>query len=536
MTRSARSLSFLAVLALGCGGDSATDDDTLEPNDTVTSDSAGVADTVEDVADDTVGLDVPDATPWQTEIVIVHTANERGWLAGRPTADGVVLGGAAQVAGVWAHDEPPERLTLSTGDSIVGAPVASWFAGTPTVEVMNAMGYDAVALGHHELDFGRAALAGWIDAAEFSFLAANVEVGSGPAMLDAGYQVFTVESADVAVIGLAHPDTPTLAAGPHYTDVAFSDPATSVASAATAARAEGADAVVVLAHLDSEGLDALATALDGQVDVILGGHSNPHADRRIGDVLVVESSQSWAGYTRVRLTIDLPGDVGSVIAATAEWRPADYDPRIEPDPTVAAAVDTWVEAMDEALGDVIGYTSGGMTQGGWTQANWVTDSWRSVIPEADVVLQNNGGLRATLAPGDIAREDVVMVLPYDNSIISLEMTGEQLLTHLSAGVAHCGGSCFVAVSGLRYGAGVDTVTVELEDGSPLDPTATYTVLMNDYMYYGGAGFDVESTGIPFEATGLNYRDPVMQWTEAQATTESSPLDALLDGAPRNTLD
>ncbi|PKN55208.1 MAG: hypothetical protein CVU56_22540 [Deltaproteobacteria bacterium HGW-Deltaproteobacteria-14] len=78
--------------------------------------------------------------------------------------------------------------------------------------------------------------------------------------------------------------------------------------------------------------------------------------------------------------------------------------------------------------------------------------------------------------------------------------------------------------------------VQLDDGSPLDPAATYTVLVNNFMYYGGAGFMIDGPGREPIETGLNYRDPPMQWTEAQGTSVAAPLDALLDPAPRDAID
>ncbi|TNF28329.1 MAG: bifunctional metallophosphatase/5'-nucleotidase [Deltaproteobacteria bacterium] len=536
----------LAILSsafwLACGGDGGSTSTDVS-DDTVVADSVG-ADTVvaEDtaVANDTAVAEdtaVADSTSQQHgTVVIVHTANERGWIAGTEPVSGIVIGGAAQLAADWKHDEPARRLTLSSGDSLVGAPISTWFDGTPAVEVMNALDYDAIALGHHDLDLGRDQLASWIDDASFSFLAANITVGSGPAMFDSDYEIFTVDGVDVAVIGVAHPGTPELAAGPHYTDVTFAQPEATVATAADAARAEGADAIVVLAHLSGDGLDALATAVSGKVDVILGGHSGAVTSRTVADVLIVESGQSWTGYSRVELTVQLTAQPGKVVASEAVWQDAGYDPRILPDPDVLALVNGWKDAMENALGDTIGYLGQGMLKQSWTQANWVTDAWLWALPEADIALQNSGGLRAGLTAGAITRADVVTVLSYDNSIVQVDLTGAEILAQLTAAVDYCDDACFVAVAGIRYGVGAEGLTVKLADGSPLDVAATYTVLVNNFMYYGGAGFMLDAAGREPLETGLNYRDPPMQWTEAQGTTAESPLDSLLDATPRNTLD
>lgn len=520
--------ALFSVPLLACGGDGASAPTDTATTDTAPADTSQVDSTQGDAASDTA------QSHRLAHVVILHTANERGWIDGTLYAGSERVGGAAVIKGLWNNAEPAARLTLSSGDSLVGAPISTWFDGAPAVEVMNALGYDAIALGHHELDLGRDRLATWLDDASFSVLAANlVEPSGGPAMCDAPYQLFPVDGANVAVIGVAHPGTPELAAGPHYDGVTFEQPSAPVAAAAAAARAEGADVIVVLAHLAAAPVDALATALGSTVDVILGGHGAGRSSRTVNGVLVAEAGFAWDGYIRVALTVDV--DSAQVVQSAAVWRVAD-DPRILPDPAVQAIVAQWKTAMDEALGDTIGYITHAMARASWIQANWVTDSWRWSLPEADIALQNSGGLQGSISAGEITRADVVSVLSYDNSIMQVDLTGAEILAQLDGAITYCGTGCFVAVSGIRYGVGAEGLTVQLEDGSPLDPAATYTVLVNNFMYYGGAGFNIDGPGREPIETGLNYRDPVMQWTEAQGTTVDAPLDALLDHAPRNTID
>ncbi|TNF28330.1 MAG: bifunctional metallophosphatase/5'-nucleotidase [Deltaproteobacteria bacterium] len=457
------------------------------------------------------------------DVTIVHTANERG-----------AIDSAAMITGLWNRNEPASRLTLSSGDSIAVSPVSTWFRGEPGVDVMNAMGYDAIALGNHELDLGRDQLAAWIAEADFTVLAANVEDDiKGPQLRDEPFEIFQVGHAAIAVIGVAHPDTPELAAGPYYEGVTFHPPTAIVLFAAAIARAQGADAVVVLAHLDTPDLIALAEATSAYVDVILGGNALTQSTQEVDGVLVVESGGEWVGYSHVALTVDTT--THRVIAADAAWQLA-VDPMVLPDPTVKNIARAWDEALEMELGDVIAYAGATIARGSWMQANWVTDSWLWALPEADIAIQNAGGLRADVGPGDITRADILSMLSYDNSIIQVDLTGAEVVDLLEGGLDSCGGNCIVAVSGIRYDYGGGGLSVVLDDGRPINAKAVYTVLVNNFMYYGGSGFLVDGPGHDPIFTGLNYRDPVMEWTTVQKSSARVPLDTLIDAAPRNIIE
>jgi 5'-nucleotidase len=145
-------------------------------------------------------------------------------------------------------------------------------------------------------------------------------------------------------------------------------------------------------------------------------------------------------------------------------------------------------------------------------------------------MTNTGGLRADIDVGDITMGDIVGVLPFDNVIVDCAITGAQLVENLEVRDS--------AVAGLTYTYReedgervVDTVTI-LADGTPLDMGATYHVLVNDFMYYGGDGFLFGEQDPDAYNTAIQWRQPVIDWTMAQNTSAANPIDPLIDDAPR----
>jgi 2',3'-cyclic-nucleotide 2'-phosphodiesterase/3'-nucleotidase len=161
--------------------------------------------------------------------------------------------------------------------------------------------------------------------------------------------------------------------------------------------------------------------------------------------------------------------------------------------------------------------------------NLLVDSWLWVYPQADIAINNFGGYREALPPGEITRADIVAALPFDNSIIDVELSGRQVVDNLMC----CGG----AVAGLTY-QGLDGggITARLKDGSELNPEATYHVLVNSFMYTGGNGYLFSEQNPDGYDTGNHYRDPVIQWILSQKTSREHPLDTLLDPTPRGPAD
>lgn len=114
---------------------------------------------------------------------VFHTSDEEGWIIPDDVSEpGKLIGGAAAVLGHMRGEDAFDAeldLLVSSGDNWTGPAISTWFEGEPAVEVFDAMGYRATAIGNHELDFGLEVLAERVAQASYPHLAANLRlVGS----------------------------------------------------------------------------------------------------------------------------------------------------------------------------------------------------------------------------------------------------------------------------------------------------------------------------------------------------------------------
>ena len=147
----------------------------------------------------------------------------------------------------------------------------------------------------------------------------------------------------------------------------------------------------------------------------------------------------------------------------------------------------------------------------------ITEAWLWAYPTADVAITNLGGMRTDLPPGDITLADVVGVMPFDNVIVELQLTGEQLDVMLGQRSAAVGG---VYRDNFRW--------YLQATGEELDSDEIYTVLVNDFMYAGGDDYALLSVYDPDGYnTAINWRQPVIDWIMAQDSSPENPIDAAI---------
>ncbi len=515
----------LITLAGGCG----SEDPGPSPSD------AGIPDARTDA-----GLQVDAAE--HTEIVVYHTADEHGWL--QPTqADPAspVEGGAANMTGWWVELDgfDAERdLLLSGGDSWTGPSISTWFQGESTVAAFNLMGYRASAVGNHEFDFGRAVMLQRFGEADYPYITGNIRFTDTGERVDFAQPWVMLESAgiQVGVLGLTTTDAALSAHPMHVSDLVFDDYASTIDELVPQMRAAGAQVVIALTHACAGDLSQGLNQAQAEVDLALAGHCHSLDVSSAGGTPVVSSGWGLLSYARIVLTYHHPTQsVSDVDPQLVEVRyPAGGPNPVAPDADVLALVAFWQGETDAILDTQIGHTNTGLTNQSWAQANWVTDTWLWAYPQADLAIQNFGGLRQSLPTGPIAVGDIVGMMPFDNNIYLLELTGQQVVDNLAQALngCVCPGNCCPAVAGMTITDNAGSVEVTLEGGTPLDPVATYQVLVQDYIYYGGGGYLFQSQDPSPMDLGANYRQPVIDWTTALGSTSGDPLEAHLDPNPR----
>ncbi len=484
------------------------------------------------------GLDAPEPI---VELTVFATSDEHGWL--QPFTDsGQILGGAANVMGWMAKDglDVSKHLLVSSGDHWAGPAISSYFRGEPVVQAFNLMGYHASAIGNHEFDWGQEVLGLRMGEAHHKYLSANIRqesTGVAPDFIQR-YLIVPVQGVKVGLIGVTAPNTATATTPKNVAGLVFDNIRETLDAVVPEVRGAGAEVVVVLAHEDYLPMILVAETTTSKADLILAGHGHvlAHTIAKSGTP-VASSGSYWMAYTLAKLTYDR--SQGKVTASTVEQREVAYDSAgpnpVEPDPEMESLVEEWQTKLDAVLGETIGYTETGIAYPSWAMGNWACDAWLSVVPDADVAVQNFGGLRQPVAKGPITKQTVFDVMPFENRLMQVQVTGAQLLENIKMAVGKyvVFGGGYPAVGGMTFTGTGDSLVITLKGGVPLDLAKTYKVLINDYMYGGGNNYLFGTQDPNAIDLGMNYRDPVLAWTEQLGSSSTDPLESHIDAAPRN---
>lgn len=408
-------------------------------------------------------------------VTIVHTNDLHGHVEN-----------AAAMAAVAreARARNPNTLFLDAGDCITGTPVSSVFKGEPIFEIMTLMGYDAGTIGNHEFDHGWAQIPKFRALAGFPLLNANAVDPEGAFLGDAPFQVFAVGGVKIGVIGLLSEEMKTLTTTANWADCSVLSPV-SVAKRLVPEVRKQCDVVVLLTHVGVETDAAIAGAVPG-IDLVVGGHSHTelkepvwvaNGDRKVPVV------QAYRYGERVGI-VDFEWDAETRTARGFKGRLVKIDPATMPNAgDVKEFVGQWQKRTEEAAGvaDVIGKTSEKLSR------EKLCDALERIYAEtlhADFGFQNLSGVRDDIAAGDIKVGDVWNVLPFENTLVTIRLKGDQV-----------------------------PKDVRKRLGAEFDPEREYACATNSYVadqqkrYFGSENAAVTDSG-------LSMRDAVVAWVKA----------------------
>lgn len=477
-------------------------------------------------------------------LTIMHTNDTHA--AHAPNGDG--NGGAAIQAAVinQIRASAENSILLDAGDRFSGTLFHTVHLGADQVQVMNAMGYNAMALGNHEFDNGDDVLAAFIDGVSFPVLAANVDVTNSAELTGKvqPYTIVEVNGQQIGVIGLVTADTVEIA-NPGE-NVVFSAEYAAVTNAAAAELTEqGVNKIVLLTHTGF-GVDQTFIANLENIDVVLGGHSHTLFSNQntgaAGDYPVEFETASGSviyygqsGANSLYLgRMDVEFDAEGVITS-AEGDSIFLSSYITPDETLAGIVADLDEEVVALREQATGASTDVVLVGNRNVCrieecplgNLIADAMRAHTG-AQIAIMNSGGIRADIDAGEITAGDLLTVQPFGNLLATFELTGENLIAALENGVSRVvvGEGNVVAradlngrfpqVSGIRYTfdplqeVGSRIVSVEIDNGdgtfSPIDPAATYSVVSNGFVRQGGDGYTVfaENAIAPYDFGAVDW--------------------------------
>ena len=461
-------------------------------------------------------------------LVILHTNDTHARLEPfSPGQDAEPIGGMVRVATLVDElrgNGVENVLLLDAGDAWHGTNVANMFQGRSVVEVMNLMVYDAMTLGNHDFNYGQSALKERQEEAVFPVLAANVldEVTGEPIAFSA--LIKPVGNLTVGLIGLVTPDTPFVTHPKNVEGLVIADPIARAKSLAGYMRPK-VDVLIALTHLGFDADQVLAEAVP-EIDVIVGGHSHTRIEEPVvvGNTLIVQAGEHAKELGLLQLTLE----DGRITEVARELVPVGAD--VADSFQAAEIVQKWSTELEAKLDQEVGATAvlldgerGNVRTRETNLGNLVADVLRQAVG-ADIGMNNGGGIRASVEAGKITLGDIYTVLPFDNTLVKIEVSGRDLLGALEHSVRlypeQNGG--FLQVSGLEImfdpsrepGSRVMDVLV---NGEALDLDKQYTVATNDFLAAGGDGYTTFTSAKVLVDTGEMLRDAMANHMAAQGT-------------------
>ncbi len=445
-------------------------------------------------------------------VKIITTGDMHGWIESQ-SAMKMKVGGTAEMLTNWKNVEkysPDNTLILSAGDNFTGAAISGITEGDSVVDLMNIMKYDATTIGNHEFDYGASKIAAWKKKALFEFLSANIYSNDNKAISwQKPYKIFTRDGVKVAVIGLTTTDLRVLTNNANdFTITKYQD---TLRELVPLIRKEGAETIIVLAHVDQDNLiDLSKKCADLNIPLYIGGHSHEFAQRFTGTSWVVNSGEWWKGYSVIEIEVNKGMSVVTSSKQVFLWG------NIKPDIDAENLIEKWKNNTDRLLDEKLGYTVTGIKTEP-SLYNMLTDVWLSSYPAADAAICNYGALRQPIKPGVINYGTILGIMPFLNKLVIIEIKGDKFLQALPVNGR-------LGFSGLKKNGN----QYLLKNGEEINKDKVYQIIMTDYQA------DVTPLYKESRRTVIcnSWRDPVIKWLIENKTSALKPLELLIDAVQR----
>ncbi|MBO9473631.1 5'-nucleotidase C-terminal domain-containing protein [Shimia sp. R10_1] len=427
-------------------------------------------------------------------------------------AEGKCFGGYARVATKIA--ELREELAgqnlvvLDAGDQYQGSLMYTTYKGDVEIEMMEKIGFDAMAVGNHEFDDGPEGLLKLVEGVSFPVISGNLDVSQSDVLAGkvTNHVVLDVGGEKVAIISALATDTAETSSPGEA--VIFQDEIEALQADVDALTAEGVTKIIALNHVGVNKDMEIAGAVSG-VDAVVGGHSHTKFSNTeegamayptmVGNVPVVQAYAYSKYVGHLTLTFD---DAGNVTAATGDT--ILLDASVAEDQDIVARVAELAGPIEEMKSRVVASTDaaidgdrGSCRAGECAMGNLVAGAMLDRVKDqgVEIAIQNGGGLRASIDAGEVTMGEVLTVLPFQNTLSTFQVTGETIVAALENGVSQIedGAGRFPQVAGMTFSfdAAADAgsrISDVMVGGAPIDLDKVYGVVSNNYVRNGGDGY------------------------------------------------
>ena len=452
--------------------------------------------------------------------------------------DGGTRGGLARLLTLKkeAIAKNPNTIFTLGGDTISPSVETRTYRGAQMIDAWNAVGLDMAVFGNHEFDLKTADLLARMKESKFTWLGANVvDVKTKKIFADTPpYVVKEFGGIKVGFVGLVLPETKQTSSMDETLTV--DDYCTTAAKIVKELRKKAkVNAVIGLTHLFMAQDKKLAKCAD--FDLILGGHEHTLLQSSSNGTPIFKMTADARELGKFNLNFDAK----TKRLESFDWEIIPVTDKIADAPEFAPIFEKYKGLLDQLAAKVGATTErlDALSESSRTKetniGNFIADSYRN-SGQADIGFVNGGSIRADLVyePGVLTKRDVLSILPFNNPIVKVEVTGKLLKQILEHGVARSGSGedkepgRFPQVSGLKFSydpkkpAGSRVVSLAV-GGNPVDDSKIYTLATSDFLVSrGGDGYTM-------------FKDAKVVSAAANAPKDSEAFEAAIKNAPNSTI-
>ena len=396
---------------------------------------------------------------------------------------------------------------VSSGDFVQGGTLGAVSKGEYIVELMNLVGYDAIAPGNHEFDYTISRLTELYELSETKYISCNfAKIGEEKTYFEP-YTIVSYGDVDIAYIGIITPETITSARPSQFRNengeiiYTFNESRLYelVQESIDEATEDGADYVIALSHIgydESGELNDVTDVIENTegLDVVLDAHSHSVIEEKIvkdksGDDVLLSSTGT--GFENIgKLTI-ANGEFDTELVKTETYTKTDADV----DAYIAEINESYAELGNRKIGEskveLITHNEEGvrLVRTAETNLGNLCSDALFFVTNADVSYVNGGGLRAPIKSGDMTFNDIYSVFPFNNRIVTAEITGQVLLDMLEMSMISYPqeDGAFPHMSGITF-----SVNKSIPSSIKVDENGFFTKVDGDYRVYDVKVLDKES--------------------------------------------
>uniref|UniRef100_A0A1B0FBT2 5'-nucleotidase n=1 Tax=Glossina morsitans morsitans TaxID=37546 RepID=A0A1B0FBT2_GLOMM len=464
-----------------------------------------------------------------------------------------------------AENGGPSVLYLNAGDTYTGTPWFTIFKDNITAAFLNKLKPDAISLGNHEFDENVEGLLPFLNKAEFPVLAANLDLRKVPELAATkslhNSTVLSVKGVSIGVVGYLTPDTKFLT---QPNEVEYFPEIESINKEAARLKAQGVNIIIALGHSGYQ-MDQDIARQCPDVDLVIGGHTNtflyngvqPDAERIEGPYPTVVKQKSGKevpvvqayAYTKYlgKLHVQFDKD-GNLIEY--DGTPILLNASVPRESDVLELLELYRPNITALETNIIGHTKvyldgraekcrreecnmGNMVTDAMVYARVLEDLGGSYWTDAPIAFTAGGGIRTSIekrSDGSIFATDVLNVLPFNNDLLVIKITGKTVrkaLEHSASMHKRDSNGGFLQMSGIHVvydyskevGKRVIKARVRCADCNvpvftDLVDSKFYNVILPKFLFNGGDGHDfVEKDALPPQRLQLNDYEAVVQYIE-----------------------